>query len=99
MDAYSGRCRPRSVTRVNRRYRGLFFFWEESYGLMHGENFEGVTFLYAHWLRNIAFYRAGWDGTGVRVSREIWKSANSAFIDIAVLEWCKLFADHGGKHH
>ncbi len=28
-----------------------------------------------------------------------WRSANSNFIDIAVLEWYKLFADGRGQHH
>jgi hypothetical protein len=54
-----------------------------------------------HCLRNIAFYRAGWraDKTDVRVRRQFWVAANGAFIDSAILEWCKVFADANGKHY
>lgn len=58
-----------------------------------------TVILSGHCLRNIACYRAGRNWRGLRVSREFWKSANSAFIDLAVLEWCKLFADRRGQHH
>jgi hypothetical protein len=34
-----------------------------------------------------------------RVERQFWMGANGAFLDIAVLEWCKLFTEHKGKHH
>ena len=50
-------------------------------------------------LGHIACYRAGWHTKRFRVQRDFWRSANSAFIDIAILEWCKLFADRRGKHH
>jgi hypothetical protein len=33
------------------------------------------------------------------VQREFWKNANSGCIDIAVLEWSKLFMEVRGKHH
>jgi hypothetical protein len=28
-----------------------------------------------------------------------WRAVSGNFIDICVLEWCKLFADPNGKHH
>jgi hypothetical protein len=60
-----------------------------------------VAILCRHCLRNIAFYRAGWKRGRVRlrVEREFWSGANGNFVDIAVLEWCKLFTEHKGKHH
>ena len=57
-----------------------------------------VGILCCHCLRNIAFYDAGWkDGELIR-KEQFWVNANGNFIDIAVLEWCKLFADERGQH-
>jgi hypothetical protein len=50
-------------------------------------------------MRNIAFYRAGWHRTVPRVKTPFWVNANSNCIDVAVLEWCKLFAERNGRHH
>ncbi|MGE5652495.1 MAG: hypothetical protein ACM34A_20060 [Bacillota bacterium] len=50
-------------------------------------------------MRNIAFYRAGWRHGHVRTQRQFWLGANGAFLDAAVLEWCKAFAEWDGKHH
>ncbi len=30
---------------------------------------------------------------------QFWVNANGNFLDICVLEWCKLFADKKGQHH
>jgi hypothetical protein len=59
-----------------------------------------VATLCAHCLRNIAFYRAGfrYGRMRFRVDRQFWINANSGFVDIAVLEWWKLFVEHNGKH-
>jgi hypothetical protein len=59
-----------------------------------------TVILCRHCLRNIAFFRAGWRvGSGsTRVRRQFWIAANGAFMDCAILDWCKLFADPGGKH-
>ena len=55
--------------------------------------------LCCHFLRNLAFYRS-WDKAGQPFrSKPFWRNANSNFLDIAVLEWCKLFVDAKGKHH
>lgn len=57
-----------------------------------------IGILCCHCLRNLAFYRAGWrDGT-TTLKEPFWVNANANFLDIAVLEWCKLFADSRGKH-
>jgi hypothetical protein len=58
-----------------------------------------VVILCCHCLRNIAFYRAGWKQGDLRIKRQYWVNANGNFLDIAVLEWCKIFAERSGKHH
>ena len=30
---------------------------------------------------------------------DVWCSANGNFLDVSVLEWCKLFGEPNGKHH
>lgn len=52
-----------------------------------------------HCLRYLAYYRAGWDDGNLIKSDEFWKTVNSNFIDICLLEWCKLFGNHNEKHH
>jgi len=54
--------------------------------------------------RNLAYYRAGiepefsvlCDPSHPHAS--FWRQANSSFLDIAVLEWCKLIADGQDNH-
>jgi hypothetical protein len=51
---------------------------------------------------NIAFYLAGWrHGEFVpKKPSQFWINVNGNFMDICVLEWCKLFAeDKRGKHY
>lgn len=67
--------------------------------LTRAERFRRVAILCRHYLRNLAFYRAGWQHGKIRIDSQFWIVANGNFIDIAVLEWCKLFGDPGGKHH
>ncbi len=57
-----------------------------------------------HFLRNLAFYRAGWhydtdlQRRAHRTGDQFWVNANGNFLDISVLEWCKLFGEKKGKH-
>ncbi len=51
-----------------------------------------------HFTRNSAYYRAGWDKKKLIKSTEFWKGINGNCIDIAVLEWCKLFGDRKDPH-
>ena len=55
--------------------------------------------LCCHFARNYAYYLAGWDGKKTKATNEFWATAQNNFIDIAVLEWLKLFGDHNDKHH
>lgn len=52
-----------------------------------------------HFLRNLAFYKAGWREDELIFKDNFWVNANGNFLDVCVLEWCKLFADNRGKHH
>ena len=61
------------------------------------ERMRRIAILCCHCLRNIAFYRAGWRQHDLRVKRQFWIGANANAIDVAVLDWCKLFWK--GKHH
>jgi hypothetical protein len=52
-----------------------------------------------HFLRNLAFYKAGWR-KGVFVSREqFWINANGNFLEICVLEWCKIFGNKSDRYY
>lgn len=58
-----------------------------------------VALLCCHFLRNLAYYRAGWKDGRLVLDGEFWKTVNGNFLDICVLEWCKLFGDMRGKHY
>ncbi|MFL9945797.1 hypothetical protein PQR68_07395 [Paraburkholderia agricolaris] len=53
-------------------------------------------------IRNVVFYYVGWvseDGQGtLKDDTELGRTINSNFIDMAVLEWAKLFVDARGRH-
>jgi hypothetical protein len=52
-----------------------------------------------HVLRNLAFQRAMADSRRSWSQNQFWVTAHNNYLDIAVLEWCKLFTDRSGKHH
>ena len=58
-----------------------------------------VGILCCHFLRNLAFYRAWFEAGKPNENMQLWVTVNGNFLDIAVLEWCKLFADVRGKHY
>ncbi|WP_321907829.1 hypothetical protein [Burkholderia cepacia] len=62
-----------------------------------------VCMLCCHCVRNIAYYRMGFvneDGSGaLKQHTQFGATVNSNMLDIAVLEWCKLFADRNAVHH
>jgi hypothetical protein len=55
--------------------------------------------LCCHFLRNLAFYKAGWEKGKLVTNNQFFVNANGNFLDICVLEWCKLFGDKQAKHH
>ena len=65
-----------------------------------------MVVLCSSFLRNLAFHRAGLQGDVQRIlflpgdpQFEYWREAHVNFLDISVLEWCKIFADFTGEHH
>ncbi len=53
-----------------------------------------------HFMRNLAYFRAAWhDEQLVYAPTEFNKTVSGNFIDICVLEWCKLFGEHKEPHH
>jgi len=65
-----------------------------------------VVILCRNFAVNLAYYRVGRKTEHLHlqnykknVKANFWRAANANFIDICVLEWCKLFADPKGKHH
>lgn len=52
-----------------------------------------------HFIQNLAFYKAGFNNTHPIFAGQFWTRANGNFLDICVLEWCKLFGDAHGKHY
>ena len=52
-----------------------------------------------HFLRNAAFYHAFNAAPVARRREQFWRTVNGNFIDICMLEWCKLFGDLNAMHH
>src|ERR1700722_8324050 len=72
--------------------------------LTRRERLRRVVILSASFARNVAYFRAGQSPTGseARVPScshsGFWSQVSSNFLDIAVLEWCKLLGDDRDKH-
>jgi hypothetical protein len=58
-----------------------------------------VGILCCSFIRNYAYYEAGWDGKTSKANNDYLKTVQGNFIDISVLEWWKLFGDYNDKHH
>jgi len=64
-----------------------------------------VLILCCSFARNLAYYRVGRSTDYLHLQKEsnttftFWRAVNGNFIDMCVLEWCKLFADKKGKHY
>lgn len=58
-----------------------------------------IYLLCAHFLRNLAFYRAGRYRGQLTRRNQFWTVISNNCLDHCVLEWCKLFAEPKGKHH
>ncbi len=67
--------------------------------MIRKERLRRVAILCCHCLRNLAYYRAGWHGDELILKGQFWINVNGNFLDICVLEWCKLFGDLRGKHY
>jgi hypothetical protein len=62
-----------------------------------------VLRLSASFVRNLAYYRVGWSEEHKHLldkgNDDFWRVVNANFLDMSVLDWCKLFGEEGGKHH
>lgn len=65
-----------------------------------------VVILCCSFARNLAYYRVGWMKEHQHLldpakgdSANFWRAVNGNFLDMCVLEWCKLFADRKGKQY
>jgi uncharacterized protein YbaA (DUF1428 family) len=50
-------------------------------------------------LRGIAYYRAGQDSKDQWIEDDFWRHNNSNSIDMAVIDWCKVFGDKKAEHY
>jgi hypothetical protein len=64
-----------------------------------------VVLICSSFARNLAFYEVGMYGQGkpfldnAYPQTSFWRQANSNFLDICVMEWCKLLGDKNAEHH
>jgi hypothetical protein len=68
------------------------------------ERLRRVAILCRNFAVNLAYYRVGRKPEHLHLQDyeqrgNFWRAVSGNFIDICVLEWCKLFADGNGKHH
>lgn len=63
------------------------------------ERLRRVALLCCHFSRNLAYYRAWHEIVAPGEYGEFLATIDGNFIDMAVIEWCKLFGDKNGKHH
>ena len=57
-----------------------------------------IAKLRLHCIRNLSYYRERKEEILDNPKNQFWRTVDGNFIDICVLEWCKLFADTRGKH-
>jgi hypothetical protein len=79
-------------------------------GFTQRDRVRRAAILCVHFMRNLAYYRAGWavrvghsgrSGSSHRVllrnDSQFWRTVNGNCLDACILEWCKLFAEPRGK--
>lgn len=67
--------------------------------MIRSQHLRRVGILCCHFLRNLAFYKAGWRKGELIFKDQFWVNTNGNFLDICVLEWCKLFGEKKGEHY
>ncbi len=64
-----------------------------------------IVLVCASFARNLAYFRAGQEKENQPLLEErvpfasFWRQVNGNAFDVAILDWCKLFADKTGEHH
>lgn len=74
-------------------------FLLEGYKMTRRGQVRRTAILCCHCLRSMAFFVAARPNGGCPFVEQFWITTSNNCLDIAVLEWCKLFADPKGKHH
>lgn len=64
-----------------------------------GTRLRRVALLSCHFVRNYAYYNGGSNGETTKAIGEFWTTVQGNFLDIAVLEWTKLFGSYADEHH
>jgi hypothetical protein len=71
--------------------------------MLRNERLRRVLMLCGSFVRNLAYYRAGWSEEHRHLlgmnNGDFWRVVNGNFIDTCVLEWCKLFGEKKGEFH
>jgi len=71
--------------------------------MLRSERLRRVLMLCGSFVRNPAYYRAGWSEEHKHPldmnNGDFWRVVNGNFIDTCVLEWCKLFGENKGEFH
>jgi hypothetical protein len=68
------------------------------------ERLRRVTILCFSFVRNLAYYRTGnqypggWKTAPLLSTASFWRTANGNFVDLCVLDWCKLIGDSKDPH-
>ncbi len=58
-----------------------------------------TALLCSSFVRNYAYYKAGWDDGASMAKEDFWITVQSNFLDVAALEWTKLFGNSREAHH
>ncbi len=73
--------------------------------LSRDERLRRVLILCCSFAWNLAYYRTGRRAPHLQLQKmpnpthTFWRAVSGNFIDMCVLDWCKLFADRRGKHY
>jgi hypothetical protein len=62
------------------------------------ERLRRVVLLCCHFARNLAYYRTGHDRLSGGSYSQILATIDGNFLDMGVIEWCKLLGDKKGRH-
>ncbi|KTD32342.1 hypothetical protein Lmor_2280 [Legionella moravica] len=64
------------------------------------KKYRRVALLCCHFSRNYAYYKAGWEKINdSKFNNKFWITVQNNFLDIAVMEWMKLFGSYSEHHH
>jgi hypothetical protein len=76
-------------------------YGEEPDDMPRDKRLRRVVILCTNFVQNLAYHRAGFEQGAYALQNcsDFRTRTNANFVDMAVLEWCKLLADRDDKHH